>query len=145
GPAARGLGRRLRPRGTLRDEEDRPERRARVSRVRHARPASRAPRAVPRGHAAAGREQEEVLQLKSGGSGCAFTVPRAQPGRTASGSAGPAPARSTGTRSPDSVRRHMKFRYTKYAGDLLDEIDLDDLVSRLSDLLLSSGFSSPWG
>ena len=39
----------------------------------------------------------------------------------------------------------MKFRYTKYTGDLLDEIDLEDLVSKLSDLLLSSGFSSPWG
>jgi Ca-activated chloride channel family protein len=38
----------------------------------------------------------------------------------------------------------MKFRYTKYTGNLLDEIDLDDLVSRLSDLLLSSGFSNPW-
>src|SRR3970282_1965524 len=39
----------------------------------------------------------------------------------------------------------MKYRYTKYTGDLLDELDLEDLVSRLSDLLLSSGFSSPWG
>ena len=39
----------------------------------------------------------------------------------------------------------MKYRYTKYTGDLLDEIDLEDLVSKLSDLLLSSGFSNPWG
>ena len=39
----------------------------------------------------------------------------------------------------------MKYRYTKYTGDLLDEIDLEDLVSRLSDLLMSSGFSNPWG
>ena len=39
----------------------------------------------------------------------------------------------------------MKYRYTKYTGDLLDEIDLDDLVSKLSDLLLSSGFNNPWG
>jgi Ca-activated chloride channel family protein len=39
----------------------------------------------------------------------------------------------------------MKYRYTKYTGDLMDEIDLEDLVSRLSDLLLSSGFSNPWG
>jgi Ca-activated chloride channel family protein len=38
----------------------------------------------------------------------------------------------------------MKFRYTRYTGDLLDEIDLEDLVSKLSDLLLSSGFSNPW-
>ena len=39
----------------------------------------------------------------------------------------------------------MKYRYTKYTGDLLDEIDLEDLVSRISDMLLSSGFSDPWG
>ncbi len=39
----------------------------------------------------------------------------------------------------------MKYRYTKYTGNLLDEIDLQDLVSKLSDLLLSSGFSNPWG
>src|SRR5436190_5486151 len=39
----------------------------------------------------------------------------------------------------------MKFRYSKYTGNLLDEIDFDDLVSKLSDLLLSSGFSNPWG
>jgi Ca-activated chloride channel homolog len=39
----------------------------------------------------------------------------------------------------------MRFRYTKYTGDLLDQIDLEDLVSKLSDLLLSSGFSNPWG
>ncbi len=38
----------------------------------------------------------------------------------------------------------MKYRYTKYIGDPLSEIDLEDLVSRLSDLLLSSGFSNPW-
>jgi Ca-activated chloride channel homolog len=38
----------------------------------------------------------------------------------------------------------VKYRYTKYTGDLLDEIDLEDLVSKLSDLLLSSGFSNPW-
>jgi Ca-activated chloride channel family protein len=39
----------------------------------------------------------------------------------------------------------VKYRYTKYTGDPFDEIDLEDLVSKLSDLLLSSGFSSPWG
>ena len=39
----------------------------------------------------------------------------------------------------------MKYRYTKYTGDLMDEIDIEDLVSKLSDLLLSSGFSNPWG
>src|SRR5687768_18060602 len=39
----------------------------------------------------------------------------------------------------------MKYRYSKYKGSLLDEIDLEDLVSKLSDLLLTSGFSNPWG
>jgi len=38
----------------------------------------------------------------------------------------------------------MKYRYTKYIGDALDELDLEDLVARLSDLLLASGFGSPY-
>src|SRR3954467_11555993 len=38
----------------------------------------------------------------------------------------------------------MKYRYTKFTGDLLDEIDLEDLVSKLSDLLLASGFGNPY-
>ena len=36
----------------------------------------------------------------------------------------------------------MKYRYTKYIGDPLEDIDLEDLVSKLSDLLLSSGFAT---
>ena len=39
----------------------------------------------------------------------------------------------------------MKYRYAKYTGDPLDELDLEDLVSKLSDLLLSSGFGNPYG
>jgi Ca-activated chloride channel family protein len=39
----------------------------------------------------------------------------------------------------------VRYRYTKYTGELLDDIDLESLVSKLSDLLLSSGFSNPWG
>ena len=39
----------------------------------------------------------------------------------------------------------MKYRYTKFTGDTLDELDLEDLVSKLSDLLLSSGFGNPHG
>src|SRR6476469_2996350 len=38
----------------------------------------------------------------------------------------------------------MKYRYSKYVEDALDGIDMDSLVSRLSDLLLSSGFDNPW-
>ncbi len=38
----------------------------------------------------------------------------------------------------------MKYRYTKYTADLLDELDLEDLVSKLSDLFMSSGFANPW-
>ena len=39
----------------------------------------------------------------------------------------------------------MKYRYTKFTGDVLDELDLEDLVAKLSDLLLSSGFGNPYG
>ena len=39
----------------------------------------------------------------------------------------------------------MKYRYSKYTGDPLDDLDLEDLVSKLSDLLLASGFGSPYG
>jgi Ca-activated chloride channel family protein len=39
----------------------------------------------------------------------------------------------------------MKYRYTKFTGDELDEVDMEDLVSKLSDLLLSSGFGNPYG
>ena len=38
----------------------------------------------------------------------------------------------------------MKYRYTKYVGDELDDLDLEDLVAKLSDLLLSSGFGNPY-
>jgi Ca-activated chloride channel family protein len=39
----------------------------------------------------------------------------------------------------------VKYRYTKFTGNELDDLDLEDLVSRLSDLLLSSGFGNPHG
>jgi Ca-activated chloride channel homolog len=39
----------------------------------------------------------------------------------------------------------LRYRYTKFTGDALDELDLEDLVSKLSDLLLSSGFANPHG
>src|SRR5689334_14814685 len=39
----------------------------------------------------------------------------------------------------------MKYRYTKFTGSLLDDLDLEDLVSKLSDLLLASGFGNPYG
>src|SRR5579862_3587320 len=38
----------------------------------------------------------------------------------------------------------MKYRYTKYTGDALAELDLEDLIAKLSDLLLSSGFGNPY-
>jgi Ca-activated chloride channel homolog len=38
----------------------------------------------------------------------------------------------------------VKYRYTKFTGETLDELDLEDLVARLSDLLLSSGFGNPY-
>ena len=39
----------------------------------------------------------------------------------------------------------MRYRYTRYTGDDLEGIDLDELVSKLSRLLLSSGFDNPYG
>ena len=39
----------------------------------------------------------------------------------------------------------MKYRYTRYTGDELDGIDIEELVSKLSELLLSSGFANPHG
>jgi Ca-activated chloride channel family protein len=38
----------------------------------------------------------------------------------------------------------VKYRYTKFTGDDLDDLDLEDLVAKLSDLLLSSGFGNPY-
>jgi Ca-activated chloride channel family protein len=39
----------------------------------------------------------------------------------------------------------MRYKYSKFTPSLLDELDMDELMSRLSDLLLSSGFANPWG
>jgi Ca-activated chloride channel homolog len=39
----------------------------------------------------------------------------------------------------------MKYRYSKYTGEDLDGLDLEELLSRLSDLLLGSGFDNPYG
>ncbi len=38
----------------------------------------------------------------------------------------------------------MKYRYTKFIPDDLEGIDLEQLLSKLSDLLLSSGFDNPY-
>jgi Ca-activated chloride channel family protein len=38
----------------------------------------------------------------------------------------------------------VKYRYTKFTGEDLDDLDLEDLVAKLSDLLLSSGFGNPY-
>jgi Ca-activated chloride channel family protein len=39
----------------------------------------------------------------------------------------------------------LKYRYSKFTGDDLDELDLEDLLSKLSDMLLGSGFEDPHG
>jgi Ca-activated chloride channel family protein len=38
----------------------------------------------------------------------------------------------------------MRYRYTRYTGEELEGVDLEDLISKLSNLLLSSGFSNPY-
>jgi Ca-activated chloride channel family protein len=39
----------------------------------------------------------------------------------------------------------VRYKYTKFTGDILDDVDLEDLLSKLSDLLLASGFDDPYG
>src|SRR4029078_2767285 len=102
-------------------------RRARLRRRRRVAAPPDATRRAARGRGAAdaeGRGQEEVLQLRSSRVHASW------------------PSRSGRSRHD---RRLMKYRYTKYTGDELDELDLEDLVSKLSDLLLSSGFGNPYG
>jgi Ca-activated chloride channel family protein len=38
-----------------------------------------------------------------------------------------------------------RYRYSKFTGEDLDELDLEELLSKLSDLLLGSGFDNPYG
>ncbi len=38
----------------------------------------------------------------------------------------------------------MRFKYGKYTPSPLDDLDMDELMSKLSDLLLSSGFNDPY-
>jgi Ca-activated chloride channel family protein len=38
----------------------------------------------------------------------------------------------------------MRYKYTRFTGDALDGLNLEDLLSQLSDLLLSSGFGNPY-
>jgi Ca-activated chloride channel family protein len=38
----------------------------------------------------------------------------------------------------------MKYKYSRFTGDDLEGLDLEDLLSQLSDLLLSSGFGNPY-
>jgi len=38
----------------------------------------------------------------------------------------------------------MRYKYTKFVPGLLDDLDMESLVSKLSDLLLSSGFNDPY-
>ena len=38
----------------------------------------------------------------------------------------------------------MKYRYSRFVADLAADVDLNQLMSRLSDLLLSSGFNNPY-
>jgi Ca-activated chloride channel family protein len=39
----------------------------------------------------------------------------------------------------------VRYKYSKYRPEDLDELDLEDLLSRLSDMLLGSGFDDPYG
>jgi Ca-activated chloride channel family protein len=39
----------------------------------------------------------------------------------------------------------VKYKYSKFTGDDLDELDLEELLAKLSDLFLGSGFEDPYG
>jgi Ca-activated chloride channel homolog len=39
----------------------------------------------------------------------------------------------------------VKYKYSKFTGEDLDELDLEELMSKLSDLFLGSGFDNPYG
>src|SRR5918998_1547888 len=39
----------------------------------------------------------------------------------------------------------MRYRYSKFRPEDLDGVDLEELLSKLSDLMLSSGFQNPYG
>jgi Ca-activated chloride channel family protein len=39
----------------------------------------------------------------------------------------------------------VRYKYTKFTGDDLEGVSLEDLMAKLSDMLLSSGFDSPYG
>jgi len=39
----------------------------------------------------------------------------------------------------------VKYRYTRFTGEELEGLDLEDLLSKLSDLLLASGYDNPYG
>ena len=49
------------------------------------------------------------------------------------------------TRASIASAAVMRYKYTKFTGDELEGIDLDELLSKLSDLFLSSGFDDPYG
>ncbi len=50
---------------------------------------------------------------------------------------------TTGGGKKKKVLQLMKYKYTKYVPNLLDDLDMDELMSKLSELLLSSGFGNP--
>ncbi len=52
---------------------------------------------------------------------------------------------SSGGRGLEPRRDPVKYKYQKYVPSLADDLDMDELMSKLSDLLLSSGFGNPWG
>ena len=38
----------------------------------------------------------------------------------------------------------MKYRYTRKTADMAADVDLESLLSKLSELMLASGFDNPW-
>src|SRR6185436_2067631 len=85
--------------------------------------------------------QEEVLQLTDRSTERLCRHPGQQP------NANSGPRRRSGPRSRSRrlSGKAVRYRYSKFTGEDLDGIDLEELLSKLSDLLLSSGFDNPYG
>ena len=119
-----------------------------VAGARHPRPRL-ASRCAPRSRTSCSRASARSKKISRTDEGRLFGTPRRR-------STGPEPA-AVGDRWPRTTRRpfgaarrsttdttDMKYRYSKFVEDLLDEVDFESLVPQLSDLLLSSGFNNPW-
>ena len=135
------LGRDIHPRGAVRYQEDQPQRRSGLPRGRNRRTQAAAcgGRAELRRRAADAGREEEVLQLTDIAPAPGSRLQASRPSGASQPRYGP-----TGLEPGARSLQPMRFKYTKFIPGDLDDLDLESLVSKLSDLLLSSGFNDPY-